>query len=82
MAKAENQIKGSYKNILNEYFNSSIEEKRLGKLFYPNANATAIDIGNRLGFNGDEGLSIGAGILNSSKQSMQRNKLKQITIKH
>ena len=63
MTKAENQIKGSYRNILNEYFNSSIEEKRLGNLFYPNANTTAIDIGNRLGFNGDEGLSIGAGII-------------------
>ena len=63
MAKAENQIKGSYKNILDEYFKSSREEKMLGKLFYPNANATAIDIGHRLGFNDSEGLSIGAGII-------------------
>ena len=65
MAKAENQIKGSYKNILDEYFKSSVEEKTLGKLFYPNANATAIDIGNRLGFSDSEGLTIGAGILSA-----------------
>jgi len=63
MAKAENQIKGSYKNILNEYFKSSREEKMLGKLFYPNANATAIDIGHRLGFNDSESLIVGAGII-------------------
>jgi hypothetical protein len=63
MAKAENQIKGSYRNILDEYFRSSKEEKTLGKLFYPNANATAIDIGHRLGFNDSEGLTIGAGII-------------------
>ena len=41
MAKHENQIKGSYRNILNEYFNSSKEEKKLGKAFYPNANVIA-----------------------------------------
>ena len=64
MAKAENQIKGSYKNILGEYFNSSIEEKMLGKRFYPNAHATAIELGNELGFTYDA-LSIGAGIIAS-----------------
>ena len=63
MAKSENQIKGSYKNILNEYFNSSVEEKMLGRLFYPNANAAAIDIGSRLGFNNSEALIVGAGII-------------------
>jgi len=64
MAKAENQIKGSYKNILGEYFNSSIEEKMLGKRFYPNAHATAIELGNELGVSYDA-LSIGAGIIAS-----------------
>ena len=63
MTKSENQVKGSYRNILDEYFKSSVEEKTLGKMFYPNANATAIDIGHKLGFSGDEGLNIGAGIL-------------------
>ena len=65
MAKSENQIKGSYKNILGEYFNSSIEEKMLGKRFYPNAHSTAIELGNELGFKGEESLSIGAGIIAS-----------------
>ena len=63
MAKSENQIKGSYRNILNEYFTSSVEEKELGKMFYPSANGIAKDIGNRLGFSDSEGLTIGAGIL-------------------
>ena len=63
MAKAENQIKGRYKNILDEYFRSSVEEKTLGKLFYPNANSIARDIGYYLNINGDEGLDIGAGII-------------------
>ena len=78
MAKAENQIKGSYRNILDEYFKSSKEEKMLGKLFYPNANATAIDIGNRLGFNSSEGLTIGAGII--SALSPQTEWLNNITL--
>ena len=64
MAKAENQIRGSYKNILGEYFNSSNEEKMLGKRFYPNAHATAIELGNELGVTYDA-LSIGAGIIAS-----------------
>ena len=63
MTKAENQIKGSYKNILDEYFRSSVEEKTLGKLFYPNANSIARNIGNTLGYNNDKGLIIGAGII-------------------
>ena len=65
MAKAENQIRGSYRNILDEYFRSTKEEKTIGKLFYPNANAIAIDIGHKFGFENQEGLNIGAGILAS-----------------
>ena len=66
MAKSENQIKGSYRNILDEYCKSSKEAKQLGKLFYPNANSIARDIGHTLGFtNSNEGLIIGAGILSA-----------------
>ena len=65
MTKYENQIKGSYRNILNEYFNSSKEEKELGRMFYPNANHIARHIGNGLGFNSNEGINIGAGILSA-----------------
>ena len=65
MAKHENQIKGSYRNILNEYFNSSKEEKKLGKAFYPNANVIAWSIGNALGYSVNESANIGAGILSA-----------------
>ena len=78
MAKAENQIKGSYRNILNEYFKSSVEEKTLGKLFYPNANSIARDIGYYLNINGDEGLDIGAGII--AALSPQTEWLRNITL--